>query len=97
MFNPELLETQHIHIVEQGETLSSIATTYNLFTETLASANHIHDTHDIWAGEWLFIPEHPTRAEILTVAIAGLIALLTGGILPVYLKFMRISQQPKNE
>jgi murein DD-endopeptidase MepM/ murein hydrolase activator NlpD len=63
-----------IHVVQQGETLFKIATSYGLTVNDLASANSITDPTLIYAGQQLVIPgvEPPQLALDLPPAIISL-------------------------
>ena len=56
------------HIVAQGESLSSIAASYGLSTEELASFNGITDINHVFVGQKLSIPTavQPTPATTST-------------------------------
>lgn len=45
------------HIVQKGETLSTIAKAYNVTTKAIISANKIKDPDRVSVGQKLFIPE----------------------------------------
>ncbi len=49
-------EEPGVHIVRQGETLQSIASTYGTTVDALARANGIVNTNYIWVGQRLTIP-----------------------------------------
>lgn len=51
--------SSNIHIVQSGETLFRIATTYGLTTQDLAQANGIIDPTVIYSGQQLIIPNLP--------------------------------------
>ena len=63
---PSRVTTSSVHIVQHGETLSSIATRYGTTVGTLARANHIRDVDIIIAGDHIRIP-----ASSATVATAS--------------------------
>jgi len=45
-----------IHVVQRGETLSSIARHYGTCVQKIAAANHLTNPNYIWAGQRLAIP-----------------------------------------
>ena len=50
------------HVVQPGETLSEIAWTYRLGTQSLARANNVSDPDSIMAGKRLYLRwSHPTQ------------------------------------
>ncbi|GAB5489950.1 MAG: hypothetical protein Phog2KO_01650 [Phototrophicaceae bacterium] len=51
--------SSNIHIVQTGETLFRIATSYGLSTQELAQANNIIDPTVIYSGQQLIIPNLP--------------------------------------
>ena len=51
--------SSNIHIVQTGETLFRIATSYGLSTQELAQANNILDPTIIYSGQQLIIPNLP--------------------------------------
>jgi spore germination protein len=53
---PASAQTQRIHIVRPGETLASIAATYNTSVAALAAANNIVNVNRINVGQHLIIP-----------------------------------------
>jgi murein DD-endopeptidase MepM/ murein hydrolase activator NlpD len=68
--------SSNIHVVQPGETLFRIATSYGLTTNELASANGISDPTRIYAGQQLVIPnleESPAAALDLPAPISNLV------------------------
>lgn len=53
------LEAARTHVVQRGETLSSIATKYGLTVKELARANRLRDADLVRRGQKLEIPEKP--------------------------------------
>ena len=66
---PASAQTQRIHIVRHGETLASIAATYNTSVAALAAANNIVNVNRIYPGQHLIIPVAtlPTHPQTYTV------------------------------
>jgi LysM repeat protein len=44
------------HVVQRGETLSSIARRYGTCVQSIVAANHLCNPNYIWAGQRLYIP-----------------------------------------
>ena len=53
---PAAAQTQRVHIVRPGETLASIAATYQTSVAALAAANNIVNVNRIYSGQYLIIP-----------------------------------------
>lgn len=60
--NPPPATGGGVHIVQQGETLASIAARYGTTWSALASANNIFNPNAIYAGQRLVIPAGPPPA-----------------------------------
>jgi len=53
----EEYETGYYHMVKKGETLSKIASKYNISLQNIMKSNEISDSNKIKVGQKLFIPE----------------------------------------
>ncbi len=65
---PQVHRVAHLHIVEPGETLSSIARRYNTSVELLVASNAIKDPDRIRVGQSLVIPSAKGPSSIVRVA-----------------------------
>ena len=53
------------HLVQSGETLTSIATLYHLTVEQLQAVNYLTENDLLFAGQWLIIPPQDSRGAML--------------------------------
>jgi LysM repeat protein len=60
-FGPAPARAARTHVVQRGETLSSIATNYNVAVRELARANKLKDADLVRLGQTLLIPEKPAQ------------------------------------
>jgi LysM repeat protein len=51
------------HIVQRGETLSSIGRMYSVSPWSIASANHLANSNRIYVGQRLYIPNQPGESR----------------------------------
>lgn len=76
--NPHVLASaKTIHIVQMGETVTTIAARYDMWPHWIAQANDLDEENMIWAGQSIIIPDGLTvRGWILMrCAVVGLAAL----------------------
>jgi peptidoglycan DL-endopeptidase LytF len=62
---PEYVGEERVHIVEEGDTIASIADQYGVSVEALLAANPDIDPDDPQPGQRLEIPDEPGRVHVV--------------------------------